>query len=172
MNTRTCRLGLLLSLVGVAAALGVGSSGAARADGQVASGTWKLVNHTQTLIKTVGGDQYFSVVESPAYVGGLIGTAVDTYILIVHSDGSLEGAGNEVCNGCAIGGRMGNFTAVFRFSASATGAQRSRFVISGGSGGLAGIEGTGGTFTATAPGAGTYAYGYEFDHHGRDRGHR
>src|SRR5579885_2404313 len=54
-------------------------AGRARADQATASGTWNLLYHTQTPTGTAGGNQFFSVVESPLYVGGLSGAAVDTY---------------------------------------------------------------------------------------------
>ncbi|HEY7295757.1 MAG TPA: hypothetical protein VH916_11995 [Dehalococcoidia bacterium] len=152
----------LLSLA-LAVALSLGATRAAHADQEVATGTWNLVSHTQTLIGTAGGNQFFQVVESPAYVGGLTGTAVDTYILIVHSDGSLNGHGVETCDGCTIGGRTGDYTATFSFSAAGS-QQHSRLTFQGGTGGLTGLHG-GGSFvvTHTTPTTGgTYSYAYHF----------
>jgi hypothetical protein len=143
--------------------LSLALTGPARADQPTASGDWHLVSHTQTLLRTADGNSFFAVVESPLYSGGLSGTAVDTYTLIVHRDGSLNAQGTETCTGCTIGGRTGDYTATFSFSASGT-RQESRVTFQGGSGGLAGLHG-GGSFQVThltPTVGGTYAYDYHF----------
>lgn len=163
MTSQTPRRLLLLVGLALAAALGFGAAGAARADQPTATGTWNLLYRTRTLTGTAGGNQFFDVVESPAYVGGLTGVAVDTYALTVHSDGSVNGQGTEVCTGCTIGGRTGDYTATFSFSAHGS-RLVSQLTFQGGSGGLAGLHG-GGSFvvTHTTPVVGgTYAYDYHF----------
>jgi hypothetical protein len=161
MALRTRLLLACLLLPGVA--LGLGAAANAQAADPVATGTWMLVNHTQTPIGSAGGNQYFYVVESPAYVGGLTGTAVDRYLLVVHSDGSFNAEGVETCDYCTIGGRSGDYVATFTFSASGT-QQHSRLVFQGGTGGLTGLRGVGSfEVTQTTPvTGGTYAYGYHF----------
>src|SRR5581483_7768333 len=138
-------------IVGLSLLLAVAFSphlaGQAHGADPVATGTWTLVSQTKTLIGTAGGNQFFSVVESPAYVGGLTGTAVDRYLLVVHADGSLHGQGIETCDNCTIGGRTGDYIATFTFAASGT-QQHSRLVFQGGTGGLTGLHGEG-TFEVT-----------------------
>ena len=151
----------LLVLAGLMLVLGLGATGQARADQPVATGTFHLISRTLTLIKTADGNSFYSVEEFPAYAGGLVGTADDRYTLIKHADGSFNAQGAETCTGCTIGGRTGDYTAVFAFSKKTSGEQESRLTFTSGSGGLAGLHG-GGTFHATGPGVGVYAYAYNF----------
>src|SRR5205807_4347451 len=119
---RNVHAGRPLLLLALTLLLTFGSTSLVRADQPTASGTWDLISHTQTLLKTADGNTFYAVVESPAYVGtaatGLFGTAVDTYTLIVHSDGSVNAQGIETCTGCSIGGRAGGHTATLWFPAS------------------------------------------------------
>ncbi|HLZ69974.1 MAG TPA: DUF3224 domain-containing protein [Dehalococcoidia bacterium] len=163
MTSQYPRRRLLLLSLALATALGPGVAGSARADQPTAAGTWSLLFRTRTLIGTADGNQFFDVVESPAYVGGLTGIAVDTYRLVVHADGSLNAQGIETCAGCTIGGRTGDYTATFSFSAAGS-RLNSRLTFQSGSGGLAGLHG-GGSFqvTHTTPVVGgTYAYDDHF----------
>ncbi len=163
MTSRTATRRLLIGSLLLALLMSLPIASRARAAQPVATGTWNLISHTQTPTGTAGGNQFFSVVESPAYVGGLTGIAVDTYTLVVHADGSLNAHGTETCTGCTIDGRTGDYTATFSFSAAGS-RQESRLTFQSGSGGLAGLHG-GGSFvvTHTTPATGgTYAYSFHF----------
>lgn len=127
-----------------------------------ASGTFTLVNLTSriiTLERTADGNQILSVRhETPLYAGGLSGTAIDDYTLIVHPDGSVNGKGIETCSACTIGGRTGGYSATFALQGTVTQVS-GRLTFQTGTGELAGLHGGGG-FEGGA--TGTYTYEFLF----------
>src|SRR5215469_15550973 len=97
----------LMSGVAVVATLLVGFVPHAAASTPVtATGNFGYSLVSQTPIRTVGDTTFFATVASVPYFGDLTGTATDTEIDIVHSDGSFTAHGTEVCmSGCMLGGR-------------------------------------------------------------------
>jgi hypothetical protein len=134
------------------------------------TGTFGFVPITSTLIRTVGDISIFSSRYQTPYFGttplDLTGPAINTETDIVHSDGSFDNHGTEVCTPCTLGGRAGGFTAVYEFTGSnwyTNGGYpyQGHLTFTGGSGGLAGLHG-GGTFGGTITNPGFYAYSYWF----------
>ena len=141
----------LLRVSAVALALFVGLPLTASASGPVlASAAGDVLSHTQTLLKTAGGNSTFSAVDQVALTGGVGGMATDTYTFTVHPNGSITGHGVETCPSCTIGGRTGGYTEVFSFTATANFASfEGHFTVVSATGGLAGLRGQG-TFQGAA----------------------
>jgi hypothetical protein len=143
----------------VLAVLGASAPAASAHPPQIAHGTFTFVTDTLTPIRQADGKTYLHEDATIAYTGAITGVVTATDTIVVHSDGSVEGRGSEVCSSCTIGGRSGSFSAVFHFSG--TGGQVSgRELFTGGSGGLAGLRG-GGSFAA-GPAGNSYAYAVRF----------
>ena len=152
----------LRMLSGTAMALAVSAAvamPAAAHDGGTATGAFTFLSDTQTPIRQVDGNLFIHEVASISYTGGLTGIADANDIVVVHSDGSVNGYGTETCHSCTIGGRTGSFTAVFAFHGSSAGITGTEIFLSA-SGGLAGLHG-GGPFQG-GPAGNTYSYDYRF----------
>ena len=152
----------LRMLSGTAMALAVSAAvamPAAAHDGGTATGAFTFLSDTQTPIRQVDGNLFIHEVASISYTGGLTGIADANDIVVVHSDGSVNGYGTETCHSCTIGGRTGSFTAVFAFHGSPAGITGTEIFLSA-SGGLAGLHG-GGPFQG-GPAGNTYSYDYRF----------
>ena len=129
-----------------------------------ATGAFAFLSDTQTPIGQAGGNTLIHEVASISYTGGLAGVVQATDLLIIHSDGSVDGYGIEACHGCTIGGRTGSFKAVFTLHGSAAGITGTETFLSA-AGGLTGLHG-GGSFDA-GPAGNTYSYDYRFGPTGR-----
>ena len=133
-----------------------------------ATGAFSFLSDTRTPITQADGNALVHEVASISYTGDLTGVVNATDVLIVHSDGSVNGYGLETCRTCTIGGRTGSLTAVFTLHGSAAGITGTERFVSG-TGGLAGLHG-GGPFDA-GPVGNTYSYRYRFTpSHRRDEG--
>lgn len=133
-----------------------------------ATGTFALVGEDYTFLRAADGNAFFAGVLSLAYAGDITGSAVDTETFVVHPDGTFNVHGTEVCTSCTIGGRTGDFKAVFVLTGGPSFTQYTghlTFVC--GTGGLAGLHG-GGTFIGTDAGS-TYSYRYQFADDGAGR---
>lgn len=138
---------------------------AAASQPATAKGAFALLSEEYTFLRAADGNLFFAGVLSLAYVGDISGRAVDTETFVVHSDGTFNVHGTEVCTACTIGGRTGDFKAVFVLTGGPSFTQYTghlTFVC--GTGGLAGLHG-GGAFESTDAGA-TYSYRYHFAEHG------
>lgn len=160
---------LLFSLA-VIVAMVVGLAGpAVSARPETATGSFTLLSESYTFLGTVGSDTYFDGVLTLAYEGGLTGFASDGETFVVHSDGTFEGRGIEVCTACTIGGRTGDFVAAFDVAGGPSFTDFSgTLTFLCGAGGLAGLRG-GGHFVGTAAGN-TYSYRYRFEKRNRGDG--
>ena len=127
-------------------------------DRGTATGALAFLSDAKTPVGQAGGDLFIHEDASISYTGGLTGIADAYDIVVVHSDGSVNGYGTEICQGCTIGGRTGSFIAVFAFHGSTEITGREIFVSA--SGGLAGLSG-GGSFHGGPAGI-TYSYEYRF----------
>ena len=143
-------------VLAVSAALAIPAAGQRRA---TATGAFTFLSDTQTPITQADGNRFVHEVASISYTGGLSGIVHATDLLVIHSDGSVNGYGIETCHSCTIGGRTGSFTAVFTLHGSAAGITGNEKFVSA-AGGLAGLHG-GGPFDAGPPGN-TYSYDYRF----------
>ena len=149
-------------LLGTAMAMVLSAAAAMPAAAQPAGaaiGAFTFLTDTKTPIGQAGGNQFVHEVASISYTGGLAGIADANDILVIHSDGSVNGYGSETCHSCTIGGRTGSFIAVFAFHSTSTGIEGNEIFLSG-SGGLAGLHG-GGPFQG-GPAGNTYSYEYRF----------
>ena len=124
-----------------------------------ATGAFTFLNDTLTPIREADGNVFFNEVASISYTGDLAGVAAATDTLVVHSNGSINGHGTEVCSPCTIGGRTGSFTGFFSFHGSG-GQITGHETFTAGSGGLVGLHG-GGTFEGS-PAGNTYSFTYRF----------
>lgn len=106
------------------------------------AGTFAVVTATTTSTRAAGGTTFITLTRTATISGTFAGTATDTVMLVMHSNGttSLRGAGSCVC---AIGARSGTFDYSFSgkgiFPTSASG----RYVTGHGTGGLAGLHAQG-----------------------------
>ncbi len=149
-------------LLGTAMALVVSAAVAMPATAHpagTATGAFEFLTDTKTPIGQAGGTQFIHEVASISYTGDLTGIADANNIVIIHSDGSVNGYGTETCHPCTIGGRTGSFTAAFAFHGSSAGITGREIFLSA-SGGLAGLHG-GGPFQG-GPAGNTYSYDYRF----------
>ena len=149
-------------LLGTAMALVVSAAVAMPATAHpagTATGAFEFLTDTKTPIGQAGGTQFIHEVASISYTGDLTGIADANNIVIIHSDGSVNGYGTETCHPCTIGGRTGSFTAAFAFHGSSAGITGREIFLTA-SGGLAGLHG-GGPFQG-GPAGNTYSYDYRF----------
>ena len=149
-------------LLGTAMALVVSAAVAMPATAHpagTATGAFEFLTDTKTPIGQAGGTQFIHEVASISYTGDLTGIADANNIVIIHSDGSVNGYGTETCHPCTIGGRTGSFTAAFAFHGSSAGITGTEIFLTA-SGGLAGLHG-GGPFQG-GPAGNTYSYDYRF----------
>ena len=133
---------------------------------RTATGAFAFLSDTQTPIGQADGNRFIHEVASISYTGGLAGVVQATDLLVIHSDGSVDGYGIEACQTCTIGGRTGSFKAVFTLHGSATGITGTEEFVSA-AGGLTGLHG-GGSFDA-GPAGNTYSYDYRFAPTGGER---
>jgi len=124
-----------------------------------ATGAFAFLSDTRTPIAQADGTRFFHEVASISYTGGLAGVVQATDLLVIHSDGSVNGYGIETCRSCTIDGRTGSFKAVFTFHGADTGITGTEKFVSA-AGGLAGLHG-GGAFDA-GPAGNAYSYDYRF----------
>jgi hypothetical protein len=155
---------ILLGALGAAVGLAIPAEASAPV---LTSGTFAINTDKLTATHTrANGTVFSSEVLTLTYTGAgpadLSGPATDTDVFVMRADGSFFGYGTEVCTGCSLAGRVGDFTARFNLQATATGTPShggtgGHLTFISGSGGLTGLHGQG-TFT----GALTYSYAYSF----------
>ena len=139
LTTTAARRMLLGTAMALTLSAAAAMPAAARPTG-TATGAFAFLTDTKTPIGQAGGNQFIHEVASISYTGDLAGIANANDILVVHSDGSVNGYGAETCHSCTIGGRTGSFTALFAFHSTPTGIEGNESFVSG-SGGLAGLHG-------------------------------
>jgi len=94
--------------------------------------------------RSAGGNLTIDAVDHLVFTGGVNGFPVDMYTYTVHPNGSITGQGTEQCDNCTIGGRTGNYTERFSFTATPGFATfEGRFTIQEASGGLSGLRAEG-----------------------------
>jgi hypothetical protein len=147
----------LFAIPVVAAALLVGLAGPAHASSGHASGTFAFVSDNFEFRGVIGQNLVFAEVAVISYDGDLTGVATDTDTFILHPDGSFDAHGTETCAVCTLAGRHGSYTSTYVFSGAGA-AYHGALVVTGGSGGLAGLHG-GGPFQGDENGN-TYSYTY------------
>jgi hypothetical protein len=149
-----------IAFVAVAAMAAVSATPVAARPPAVATGTFTFLSDTLSPIRSADGNIFLGEVASISYAGDLTGVVVATDTLLVHSDGSVDGHGTEVCSSCTIGGRTGSLTAVFAFHVSG-GQLTGTETFTSAAGGLSGLRG-GGTFEGNGA-VNTYSYSYHFE---------
>jgi hypothetical protein len=138
--------------------MGVAPRAAATTITGTATGTFGNTNYHQTLIGHEGGDSIYNVTFTNPYSGDLTGSASDSFVERVHSNGSITvQLGYETCAHCTLAGRTGGYTTVWNYIGSATG--KGSVIFTGGFGGLKGLVG-GGSYDQTSASGGTYSYSY------------
>ena len=131
-----------------------------------ASGSFVEISGGSTVTKAAGGNTFLSGFDTGVYTGGLSGTVHDVWTSVVHADGSFETKGTETCAVCTIGSQTGSFTAHWVFTGiflpNGTGPTAGTLVFKSGTGGLAGIHGSGKFAGDAVAGTETYAFNYLF----------
>jgi hypothetical protein len=150
---------LLISMTVIAALLiGFAPRAAGATITGTATGTFVNTNYHQTLIGHEGGDTLYYVTFTNPYSGDITGSAFESFIERVHSNGSTTvQLANETCDHCTVAGRTGGYTAVWNYIGSTTG--KGSFIFTAGFGGLKGLVG-GGSYDQTTASSGTYSYSY------------
>jgi hypothetical protein len=131
-----------------------------------ASGSFLEITGASTVTRVADGNLFVSGSDTGVYSGGLSGTVSDVWTAVVHKDGSFETKGTETCPFCTIGSRTGSFSAqwVFRgaYLPDGTGPFTGTLVFKSGTGGLAGLHGSGKFAGDVVAGTETYSFSYLF----------
>jgi hypothetical protein len=145
----------LLFLLGVATASGTLMAVPASATPPTPGpGTFAVVTATTTDVRTAGGNTFITVERTAALTGTFTGTATDTVMLVMHSNGTTSARGEGTCV-CTIGARAGTFDYHFQGSGTFPTTLSGRYVVRHGEGGLEGLHAEGpfsGTFFAATLG--------------------
>lgn len=130
---------LLVLLVVVAAVV---AAPAAATPPTSAESTFAVVAATTTDVRQANGNTFITVERTAAISGTFTGTAKDTAVLVMHSNGttSVHGAGTCVCS---VDGRTGTFDYRFRGSGVFPTSLEGRYVVGHGTGGLEGLHAEG-----------------------------
>lgn len=131
-----------------------------------ASGSFVEIAGGSAVTKAAGGNLYLSGFDTGVYTGGLTGTVNDTWTAVLHAEGSFETKGTETCAVCTIGSQTGSFTAHRVFKGAnlpdGTGPFAGTLMFKSGTGGLAGIHGSGKFAGDAVAGTETYSFNYLF----------
>ena len=150
---------MLVTVVAFAAPASAGPSA-------TASGSLVETGGGSTVTKAAGGNLFLSGFDTAVYTGGLSGTVRDVWTAVLHADGSFETKGMETCSVCTIGSRTGSFTARWVFKGAylpdGTGPFAGTLAFKSGTGGLAGIHGSGKFAGDAVAGTETYSFNYLF----------
>jgi hypothetical protein len=164
MMAAMCKLGLSTAALLVAAvALAAPASAGPPA---TASGSFLEITGASTVTKAADGNLFLSGSDTGVYSGGLSGTVSDVWTAVLHKDGAFETRGTETCSVCTIGSRTGSYSAQWVFTGAylpdGTGPFRGTLVFSSGTGGLAGLHGSGKFAGDAVAGTETYSFNYLF----------
>jgi hypothetical protein len=131
-----------------------------------ASGSFVEISGGSTVTSAADGNLFLSGFDTGVYSGGLSGTVSDVWTAVLHKDGSFETKGTETCSVCTIGSRTGSFSAQWVFTGAylpdGTGPYTGTLVFKSGTGGLAGVHGSGGFAGDAVAGTETYSFNYLF----------
>jgi hypothetical protein len=132
----------VLSVLVVAAATAFTAVNASATPPSPVTGTFSVVSTTTTSTRTAGGNTFITLTRTAAVAGTFTGTATDDVLLVMHANGttSLRGAGT--CT-CAIEGRTGTFDYRFQGSGIFPTSGSGHYVVTHGTGGLAGLHAQG-----------------------------
>ena len=156
--TRNWSIGRSVATVGaIAAALALLPATTASAAPNLATGGFVFVSDTQIPTAFPGGNVVLSEQSVLQYSGDLSGIAYDTDTFVVHADGSFQGWGTEVCSPCSLGRHAGTFTSTFTFRGAGD-SYIGRETITGATGGLAGLHGSGTFQGLIVENTNSYAY--------------
>lgn len=137
---------LLFLVVMAAAALAV--TPASATPPSPSTGTFAVVSATTTDVRTADGNTFITVSRTAVISGTFTGTATDTVLLVMHSNGTTSARGAGTC-ACSIEGRSGTFDYRFQGSGTFPTELSGQYVVGHGTGGLEGIHAQGpfsGTF--------------------------
>jgi hypothetical protein len=143
----------LLFLV-VTAAAALAATPASATPPSPAPGTFAVVSATTTNVRMADGNTFITVSRTALISGTFTGTATDTVLLVMHSNGTTSARGAGTCV-CSIEGRAGTFDYRFQGSGTFPTSLSGRYVVGHGTGGLEGIHAEGpfsGTFFAATLG--------------------
>ena len=159
MRALVCRYGLAAALA-AASVVVVGEP--ASAHPASAGGAFVVLSDTQTVVGQAAGNLVIAEVITLDYVTGpLQGSATDSDTFVVHADGSFEGRGLEVCNGCVVGSSApGDFLAGFTFRGAGDNYSGHLEVMSA-AGGLSGLHGGGAFAGVISTNVNSYDYHFE-----------
>jgi hypothetical protein len=131
-----------LSVLVVAALAAFVAANASAAPPSPVTGTFSVVNTTITSTRTAGGNTFITLTRTAVVSGTFTGTTIDEVLLVMHANGttSLRGAGT--CT-CAIEGRTGTFDYRFQGSGIFPTSGSGHYVVTHGTGGLAGLHAQG-----------------------------
>lgn len=108
------------------------------------------------------GNTFLSVTDSVTFAGDLAGSSAEQINIVIHSDGSIEFHGSDVC-ACTVAGRSGTIVTPFSGNGAPNGSTIGYVSIGDGTGGLANLHGTA-TFRSSNGGtSGTFSGVYRFD---------
>jgi hypothetical protein len=145
---------LVLSLAAVSTAAPVSATPPKQSEG-----TFALVSSTTTSVRSANGNTFLTVTRVASLTGTFTGTATDTVVVVMHSNGTTSIRGEGVCT-CTVESRTGTFEYRFRGSGTFPTFVSGRYVVMHGAGALEGLHGVGsfeGTFAAAAL-EGTYHF--------------
>ena len=131
-----------LLFLGVAAVVALAAAPAAASPPSPVTGTFGVVTATPTGMREADGNIFITLVRTAAITGTFTGTATDTVLLVMHSNGTTSIRGEGTCV-CTIAGLSGTFDYRFEGSGIFPTSASGQFVVGHGTGGLEGVHAQG-----------------------------
>jgi len=156
------RIGLVVAALATAALL-VAAPGSASTSIAFA-GSFQNTSSVVTSFRQADGNTFISQIVQVVYSGDLSGPVVEHIDLVIHSDGTLNFNGADVCT-CTVAGTglSGMIVLPFAGTGDANGAASGHFTIGDGTGGLANMHGVGRFQSSDGGSSGPFSGLYHFD---------
>jgi hypothetical protein len=111
------------------------------------TGTFAVTSAITTSVRTADGNTFITVQRTALISGTFTGTATDTVLLVMHSNGTTSARGEGTCV-CTVGALAGTFDYHFQGSGTFPTSLSGQFVVGHGTGGLEGLHAQG-SFSGT-----------------------
>jgi Protein of unknown function (DUF3224) len=106
------------------------------------TGSFTVVTATTTSTRIAGGNTFITLTRTAAVSGTFTGTSTDEVLLVMHANGTTSLRGTGTCT-CSIEGRTGTFDYRFQGSGIFPTSGSGHYVVTHGTGGLAGLHAKG-----------------------------
>jgi Protein of unknown function (DUF3224) len=126
------------------------------------SGTFSSCCVVLVSFRQADGNTFESVTDSVTFAGDLAGSSAEQINIVIHSDGSIEFQGSDVC-ACTVAGRSGTIVMPFSGNGAPNGSTIGHISIGDGTGGLANLHGRATFLSSNGGTSGTVSGVYHFD---------